>query len=646
MRIVTARRVSQAFFLVLLVWLCIVSTPGERWFQQRGWPINWMLQLDPLVAVGVGMAAGALTAGLLWALVTVAITVVLGRAFCGWVCPLGTIHQAVGWLGKRGRSLSNKIEASEYRKGQAVKYVILAVMLGMAAGSLLLGLIRTWRTAPAAAALIAAGAMAAVAFLSLRRAVATRVKAAAWTLIIIGVWLIMGLIIPAEATSAVTLQTGLLDPIPLIHRSLQLVVLPLVDSLSRGLWPTQRFTADAAFVGAIFLGAVLANLILPRFFCRFICPLGALLGVLGRFALWRVGRSEAKCVNCRMCRADCQGACDPPGEIRTPECVLCMNCLNQCPRGAMTYQTRRSIGGDRPAPDISRRGVLLSLASGVAAVPILRLAGNLSTDWNSAVIRPPGSLTEQEFLTRCLKCGQCMRVCPTNVIQPAGLAGGLEGLWTPTLNNRIGTSGCQLNCVSCGWACPTGAIRPIRLDEKLGRGKFAQRGPIRLGTAFVDRGRCLPWAMSTPCIVCEENCPVSPKAIFGREAYETVRNGALTVREGGPMHVLLAGAMPTEGTWATGDYFVRRADQADEEPRRILEQTADTIRIDPASAWTSPPAAGSYVQVQLRLQRPYVDPSKCIGCGVCEHECPVSGRRAIRVTAENETRSRDRSLLL
>ncbi len=113
-----------------------------------------------------------------------------------------------------------------------------------------------------------------------------------------------------------------------------------------------------------------------------------------------------------------------------------------------------------------------------------------------------------------------MRVCPTNVIQPAGIEGGLENLWTPVLNNRIGSSGCQLNCVACGQVCPTSAIRPITLAEKRGINEFAEAGPIKLGTAFVDRNRCLPWAMDKPCIVCEENCPVSPKAIFTREVFQ------------------------------------------------------------------------------------------------------------------------------
>jgi len=75
----------------------------------------------------------------------------------------------------------------------------------------------------------------------------------------------------------------------------------------------------------------------------------------------------------------------------------------------------------------------------------------------------------------------------------------------------VGTSGCQMNCVACGLICPTVAIRPISLDEKLGRHGYAPAGPVRLGTAFVDRGRCLPWAMDKPCIVCQEVCPVAPR---------------------------------------------------------------------------------------------------------------------------------------
>jgi formate hydrogenlyase subunit 6/NADH:ubiquinone oxidoreductase subunit I len=239
-----------------------------------------------------------------------------------------------------------------------------------------------------------------------------------------------------------------------------------------------------------------------------------------------------------------------------------------------------------------------------------------------------------------------MRICPTNVIQPAMAEAGLEGLWTPVLNFRVGTSGCQLNCVACGHICPTAAIRPLILDEKLGRNEFASAGPIRMGLAFVDRSRCLPWAMDKPCIVCQENCPVSPKAIYVQEEFSTVRDGVLTVKNATPTSVEVSGAALTPGQFATGDYFCKLANGGDEERRQIVECTANAVTIAAAKPWRAAPAAGSRVEIQVHLQQPNVDPRVCTGCGICEHECPVSGLRAIRVTAENETRNRKHSLLL
>ncbi len=118
------------------------------------------------------------------------------------------------------------------------------------------------------------------------------------------------------------------------------------------------------------------------------------------------------------------------------------------------------MGGEITASGVTRRGFVATLAAGLAAVPLARLDGSTKANWSPGLIRPPGSVAEEEFLARCLKCGECMRVCPTNVLQPAGFAHGWEAVWTPALNNRIGTSGCQLNCIACGHACPTAAIRP------------------------------------------------------------------------------------------------------------------------------------------------------------------------------------------
>ncbi len=575
MKITTVRRISQLFFFVLFLWFCIVTTVGDKFWQIRNWPVNWFLQLDPLVAFGTILSTQALYWPLLWALATIILTIIFGRFFCSWVCPFGSIHHFVGYLANRRKKDAEKIRLNRYRKAQRIKYLVLFFLLGMA-------------------------------------------------------------VFPSLANS---LQTGLLDPIPLVTRSVNLVLLPVLD---RGTYLTSveaRFYELSGLILAVFGTAVLLNLVIPRFYCRFVCPLGAFFAILSRFSIWRIGKNKSECINCKLCEEECEGGCEPSGNIKIAECVLCFNCRDDCKHDLIAYQTVSSLAGEQQA-DISRRGFVLSLASGVIAAPAIRLSGKVTSNWYNKVIRPPGALAEQEFLKRCIKCGQCMRVCPTNVLQPAGIEGGLEGLWTPILNNRIGSSGCQLNCVACGQVCPTSAIRPITLDEKKGLGDFADKGPVKLGIAFVDRNRCLPWAMDKPCIVCQENCPVSPKAIYTQDVFNTIRDGIVTVNavEGntiGTLEKLLA------DKFGTGDYYVLVGEG---QRYKIAANTDGSIELSGGDIKL--PAQGEKVEVQVRLQRPCVDIEKCIGCGVCEHECPVSGRRAIRVSAEGETRSMDRRLLL
>ena len=102
MRIVTVRRISQVFFLVVFLWFCVTATLGAAWWQLRGWPINWILDLDPLTALATVLATGTLYATLAWALVAIVLTLFLGRFFCGFACPLGThqpVHRLAGAAG-------------------------------------------------------------------------------------------------------------------------------------------------------------------------------------------------------------------------------------------------------------------------------------------------------------------------------------------------------------------------------------------------------------------------------------------------------------------------------------------------------------------------------------------------------------------
>ena len=645
MRIVETRRICQVFFLMVFLWFCVVTTLGKSWWQLRGWPVNWLLQLDPLVGLGTLLSTRTLYAGLIWGLATVVLTILLGRFFCGWVCPFGTIHQFVGYLGKRKKTVSQKVRINRYLKAQSIKYWILIFLLTAAAIEIAMDLALWPRTRFWLFGMVLLAAVVVITFRTLRHNLpdlkTTIFLFCAFTLI----WLLCGLLFNDSQIPSAALQIGLLDPLPLLYRSINLIVLPLLDRTTLKLHTVARIYDGTWLIGSIFITAILLNLIIPRFYCRFICPLGALFGVLSRWAIWRIGKTGENCMDCHLCEKNCEGACQPTSEIRISECVLCLNCLDDCHHGLMTYQIAPSATGEITSPDFNRRQFMVSALSGVAAISTLRISGSIGPNWNPRLVRPPGSLPENEFLTRCIKCGQCMRICPTNVIHSASLQGGLEGLWTPVLNFRIGTSGCQHNCIACGNLCPTAAIRPITLEERMGRNQFSSKGPISIGTAFIDRGRCLPWAMDTPCIVCQENCPVSPKAIITREYFSSIQTPSpLVIKQSWPRALEFQSDVLLPDRFATGDYFC--VDQKSKARRRIIGNTAGSIEISKERPFDPLPMAGSTIEILIRLQQPYVDPKRCIGCGICEHECPVKGLRAIRVTAENESRSREHRLIV
>jgi ferredoxin len=192
-----------------------------------------------------------------------------------------------------------------------------------------------------------------------------------------------------------------------------------------------------------------------------------------------------------------------------------MNCVDECPESGLQFRFFPGTASTAEGPNLKRRAALTGLAAGVAAVPLLRSNAGFATDRHERLIRPPGALVEGRFLARCIRCGECMKACPNNALQPTFSEAGLEGIWTPVVAPRIGY--CEPSCSLCGQVCPTGANWEFTSKEKAwSAGSDAK--PIRIGTAFYDRGRCLPWAMATECIVCEEWCPTSPKAVYLRPA--------------------------------------------------------------------------------------------------------------------------------
>ena len=96
-----------------------------------------------------------------------------------------------------------------------------------------------------------------------------------------------------------------------------------------------RIFVGSFWIGVVFLGFVLMNIWKPRFFCRFVCPLGALLGVIASKSVYRINRIVDKCTDCNLCLLRCEGASDPQSMVRQAECFSCMNCIDDCPEDAL-----------------------------------------------------------------------------------------------------------------------------------------------------------------------------------------------------------------------------------------------------------------------------------------------------------------------
>jgi len=229
-------------------------------------------------------------------------------------------------------------------------------------------------------------------------------------------------------------------------------------------------------------------------------PIRCILGLLSRYAILKRSVSEG-CNSCGACAKTCQGNAMPDEKEgwKNTECVLCMNCDDACPKNAVHFGFMEK--SPVASMDLGKRRVIGSILTGLVAVPLLKVSPIAKTAYGDPkLIRPPGALDERAFLNRCVKCGECMKVCITNGLQPTLLEAGIEGIWSPVLIPRIGY--CEFRCTLCGQVCPTGAIKKLEMEDK---------EKNQIGLAMIDKGRCLPYAHATPCIVCEEVCPTPKK---------------------------------------------------------------------------------------------------------------------------------------
>ena len=565
---VPLRRTCQAlaFMLFLAILLHVAWPYGDR-FSTRLFadkervPAELFLWLDPLASAAAALAGRCVGVFLLWAAGILAVSLVLPRVFCSHLCPLGATIDLADWaVGRRLKRLHLR------RRGawvHAKYYVLAAVLAAGAFGGML------------------AGYVAAI-------PVTTRGY--------------VFLLAPAQLAA-------------MKHAS-------MVRPVSWDYW-----LSLALFMSIIGLG-VLGR----RFWCRTLCPSGALFSLVSPLRL-RERRVTAACIGCGKCVRACSfDAIRPDFSTRSAECAFCPDCAAVCPVDAIEFawrhqgrraschseqseaKSRNLSGGERTAgenaarakagppercfdklsmtdvgciprshepvdgdrgawpydPSLSRRALLGASASGALA------AVGIAAGPRPKLLRPPGSLREDRFLQRCVRCGLCLKVCPGPVLHPAGLSAGLEAVWTPVAVPSW--AGCHQDCNFCGQACPTGAIRALPI---------AAKRKTHMGLAVVNPKTCLPHSGRRDCQLCYDECRAA--------GYHAIEMREIRLEVG-----------------------------------NVPEGVMSAAELDEAS----------------RILAPFVKPEACVGCGLCEYRCGVTWAKqqhlldssAIVVVAENEDR--------
>jgi MauM/NapG family ferredoxin protein len=505
-----ARKATQLGFLLLFLYPLLPGIFSPLVGGIAPVITSWLLPWDPLLFAGH-------LAHRHWSLLVIggpllimACTLLLGRAFCGWICPLGTVLDLARPLARRRR-----------RDGRAP------------------GRGRGYDQSRAGA-----GRWPADLFPGTHSGPVRYV-----------------LLVAVLAGSALSLQAlGALDPLVIFSRT----VTGLASDFLALNKPILRVYVTAS---AVFLAVIVLEMWQPRFWCRHLCPLGALLSLPARWSLLS-RRVSAGCNDCGLCRRQCamRAIPDEGHDTRYADCHMCLECESACPRGAISFRFGAlsgmrwqrtpeglSEGGEQAAgrqargtrfagryvlresrPLLTRRSFMTGLAAAAAG---LALPATLHVRAQTATVRPPGALPEADFLRTCILCQECVRVCPGSALRPSGWQAGASGIGTPQLVPRQG--GCLIwtSCPNlCAQVCPVGALRPITKREKQA---------VRIGRALVERTACLAWDQGVKCLVCVEACPtgaaqplygkvtVDPQKCIGCGLCEhacPVANGAIHVR--------------------------------------------------------------------------------------------------------------------
>ena len=416
--------------------------------------LGWMAKVQFLPAV---LALNAIVIVLLLAL-----TLIFGRIYCSVICPLGVFQDVAAWLRKKRNRYTYSPAISWLR------YVMLGIFI---------------------VALIA------------------------------GIGSLVALLAPYSSYGRIA--TNLFQPIWMLGNNLFAAIAERVDSYAfykTDVW--LRSLPTFIIAAATFVILVVLAWRNGRTYCNTICPVGTVLGFLSRFSWFKIRFDVDKCRDCSLCSKNCKASCIDykTHTVDYSRCVVCGNCVDKCKFGALSYapgkltpakkqpttdeQSSPQGGTGEGQPDASRRSFLLATALATTAALAQekkKVDGGLATIEEKVApkrhtpITPPGSLSAQHMAKHCTGCQLCVAECPNEVLRPAT---DWLHLMQPVMSYERGY--CRPECTRCTEICPTGAIKPVAIEDKIS---------TKIGHAVWVKKNCLPIAEGIECGNCARHCP-------------------------------------------------------------------------------------------------------------------------------------------
>lgn len=452
------------------------------------------------------------------------LTVLVGRLYCSTVCPAGILQDLINWIYGKCRTKKKGIRRFAYHKPMNVlRYVLL--------------------------------------FFTLTSAFSGIASIALWL---------------DPYSNFGRIASNLFRPLVIWTNNGLAEVLMAMDNYSL-YQATVSTVTTAGFVSGLIALLLFVGLTIwrGRLFCNTLCPVGSLLSLFSRKAVFHIAIDPESCVGCGLCEHTCKAEAINSKEktVDTSRCVDCFNCISVCDKGSILFTAKNAkevkasvqpVRQEMGTAANSRRTFLATGATVVSTLPAVSVLAQALNQQDSPCdgecehhgqgkghgqhshqkwppVTPPGSLSIERFKDLCTGCHLCVTQCPSQVLRPAGLEYGFDYLLKPHMSYL--NSYCNYECTVCSEVCPTHAIRPITKEEK---------ATTQVGVAHFFINRCIVHTENTDCGACSEHCPT--------QAVQMV---------------------PYQGT----------------------------------------------------LTIPHVNPDLCIGCGGCESICPVRPMRAIIIKA-------------